>query len=137
MKKRFPHFILLLSVICLFATCHSNNYNAVNPYGISYSSYYGGAGTNYNQGALVVNINSSTGYYSSYQYYTVSVYGIGTYNFPPGVTQLTIPYIWPGSYPLTITVGCLNSYNSGCYQEYMNGTAYVYAANTTVVNAWP
>ena len=138
MKKRFKTFILLVSIICLFVTCHGNNYNnAVNPKGLSYNSYYGGNGTNYNQGTLIININNSNSYYSAYQYYVVSIRNLGTYNFPSGATQLTIPYVWPKNYPFTITIGCLNSYNSGCYQRYMNGSAYVNAGYTTVVNAWP
>jgi hypothetical protein len=134
-KKIFKNAYRLLfitAILSLFISCHGNNYQNVSPTQLTFSTYYGGP-TNYNQGAIVYNVSYSGYYgYSNYQYYEVSIDGLGIYDLPYGSNQLTIPYLYPGSYSFQVRL-----MNNGYVQEYLSGVAYVYSNNTTtVVNAF-
>ena len=131
--KKAYKLLFLGAILSLFVSCHGNySNNAVSPSQLSFTTYYGGP-TNYNQGALVYNISYSGSYgYSNYQYYEVSISGLGVYDLPYGSNQLTIPYLWPGTYSFQVRL-----MNNGYVQEYISGVAYVYTNyTTTVVNAY-
>jgi hypothetical protein len=139
LKRHVYPSALLVFVLFAFAGCHHNGpapAPALPPL-LAYNTYNQGAGTNYNQGALEFDINSSYSYYASYQYYEVNIFGLGVYELPQGSNVVTLPYLWPGSYSFSVHVGCLNGYNTGCYDQYINGTANVYYATTTQVIVSP
>lgn len=90
------------------------------------------------QGALAFNVHSNNGLLSS-EYYQVDVTGVGTYTFPANTVQLVIPNIAPGSYNFTVTIGCKSASgasNTACYLRFLSGTANIWAATTTVVDAF-
>ncbi len=144
MKKVFKKYsrqsALLIFVLWTFAGCHTNSNNAPGPAlpaVLTYGGYNYGAGTSYSQGALEFDLNTYYSYYASYQYYEINVFGVGIYELPQGNSKITLPYLYPGSYSFTVHVGCLNGYNTGCYDQYINGTANVYNSTTTQVFVTP
>jgi hypothetical protein len=138
LKKYSCQSVVLMFILWTFSGCHHTGApGPALPAVLAFSTYSYGAGTNYYQGALEFDLTTSYSYYASYQYYEINVYGGGIYEMPQGGGSITLPYLQPGSYPFSVHVGCLNGYNTGCYDQYINGTANVYSATTTQVFVTP
>lgn len=90
----------------------------------SYNTYYGGYGTDYYSGAVVVVVSPASGYES----FQISIQGAGTYNLPYGTNQIQFNYLLPGSYGFSI---------SSSTGYYLNGYVTVYSTTTTQLNIYP
>lgn len=140
-KNKLLYFFFVIGCLCLFICCYKGNPNnnaGIKPSGLTYAYIQNGSGTNMSQGALAFNVHSNNGLISS-EYYQVDVTGQGTYRFPANTVQLVIPNMFPGTYNFTVTIGCTNASgasNSNCYLRFLNGTANIGAATTTVVDAF-
>lgn len=131
---------LLFVVIGLFVSCRGkiydpgNNSNVV-PVGINYSYYNYGTGTSPTTGAMVVNVHSNSTSTIS-EYYTVQIFGLGTYVIQSGYNQLFMSNIWANSYSFSIEKVCTANNSNGCFPRLLTGQALINTETTTVVDVW-
>lgn len=129
--------MLLVCMSVLLSSCKNNAYNynnGVAPTGISYSYYKYGTGTSPVAGALIINVHSSST--STYnEYYTVNIFGLGSYNLQPGTVQVFIPDVWANYYDFTVQKFC-GPNNTTCIPRTLTGTAIITTEITTVADVW-
>ncbi|MDB5272067.1 MAG: hypothetical protein JWO58_434 [Chitinophagaceae bacterium] len=129
--------VLFIGVTLLFGACHTNGYNNNVSYGPFYYSYINYAqGTDPYSGAIYFLI-TPYGYNTAYEYYEVTVYGLGKYYVPTGGGRVTLPYLYPGNYSFSVHVGCNNAFNATCYDQYYSGNVNVYATQAVQVQFSP
>ncbi|ABG59719.1 hypothetical protein [Cytophaga hutchinsonii] len=140
-KKSHIRFLILLflgSITGMLFSCKNKTYNYNNgviPNGISFTNYYSGTGTSLTEGAIIVNVYSNSTNIN-YEYYVVSIYGVGTYTMQTGTKQLFIPYVWANTYDISVEKICAAGTNTGCNPRIVIGSINITTQTTTVANAY-
>ncbi len=134
----FFRILFLCSIAGMLFSCKNKTYNYNNgiiPAGISFSNYYSGTGTSLTEGAIIVNIYSNSTNIN-YEYYLVSIYGVGSYPMQTGSKQLFIPYVWANTYDISVEKICSAGNNTGCSPRVVIGSINISTQTTTVANAY-